>query len=190
MKICFLFIWTQTDKTNSNQQILTILNLSQIRKLIELTVMDKSFFEQDFAPSYAKPILYRSCKVVWQLARPQSSKINRVVHPDKLLEKIELDCKNEANSYCIAHLVPKVVSKFRWYVTKNVGLHQEPRVRSEDLFLSKNTHLRKNACFFRKFQAILVRKTLCSGSHLSLSPLPLNVNQRSREEITGMVGES
>jgi len=46
-------------------------------------------------------------------------------------------------------------------------LHQELRVKSEDLFL-ENTHFRKNAYLFRKFQAIFVRKNLVLASYLFL----------------------
>jgi len=45
-------------------------------------------------------------------------------------------------------------------------LHQEYRVKSEDLFW-RSTYFLKNAYLFRKFQAIFVRKSLYSCLYLS-----------------------
>jgi len=57
-------------------------------------------------------------------------------------------------------------------------LYQKPRINVKNF--EKHPFVGKFLPF-QKFQAIFVRKNLCPGPHLALSPLSLNVNQRSKE---------
>jgi len=62
---------------------------------------------------------------------------------------------------------------------KNVA-SRAPR-KKRRAFFWRNIHLRENVNLFRKFQAIFLRKTLYPGPQLSLTPLPLNTDQLSKE---------
>jgi len=77
----------------------------------------------------------------------------------------------------------------QWQVRRRTGhaprnhlkgtLHQEPHIKSEDLFMEKRLFPEK-CLSWENFSPISCEKTLYPGPHLA-PPLALNVDQRSRE---------